>query len=79
MGTVAITDPPFVKEMCEKFPGRIAIGLDTKNEFVATEGWAKESKINFCVFNRYQYALIIFSIGSANNEKPSKISVIRGS
>ena len=47
LGTVALTDPPFVKKVCEKFPGRIAIGLDTKNEFVATEGWAKESKINF--------------------------------
>ena len=47
LGTIALTDPPFVKKVCEKFPGRIAIGLDTKNEFVATEGWAKESKINF--------------------------------
>ena len=33
--------------MCEKFPGKIAVGLDTKNELVTTEGWAKESKINF--------------------------------
>ena len=47
LGTVALTDPPFVKKMCEKFPGKIAVGLDTKNEFVATEGWAKESKMNF--------------------------------
>ena len=47
LGTVALTDPTFVKKVCEKFPGKIAIGLDTKNEFVATEGWAKESKINF--------------------------------
>ena len=47
LGTVAVTDPPFVREVCEKFPGKIAIGLDTKNEFVATEGWAKKSKINF--------------------------------
>ena len=46
LGTVALTDPPFVKRMCEKFPGKIAIGLDTKNEFVATEGWAKESRVN---------------------------------
>ena len=47
LGTIALTDPPFVKKVCEKFPGKIAIGLDTKNEFVATEGWVKESKINF--------------------------------
>ena len=47
LGTVALQDPPFVKKMCEKFPGKIAVGLDTKNELVTTEGWAKESKINF--------------------------------
>ncbi len=47
LGTVALQDPPFVKKMCEKFPGKIAIGLDTKHEFVATEGWKKKSKINF--------------------------------
>ena len=47
LGTVALTDPPFVRRMCEKFPGKIAVGLDTKNELVTTEGWAKESKINF--------------------------------
>jgi len=47
LGTIALKDPPFVRKVCEKFPGRIAIGLDTKNEFVATEGWAEESKINF--------------------------------
>ena len=47
LGTVALTDPPFVRRMCEKFPGKIAVGLDTKNELVTTEGWAKESKMNF--------------------------------
>ena len=47
LGTVALTDPPFVRRMCEKFPEKIAVGLDTKNELVTTEGWAKESKINF--------------------------------
>ena len=59
LGTVAVTDPPFVKEVCEKFPGKIAIGLDTKNEFVATEGWAKESKINFESFLKlYEYSKV---------------------
>ena len=59
LGTVAVTDPPFVKEVCEKFPGKIAIGLDTKNEFVATEGWAKESEINFESFLKlYEYSKV---------------------
>ena len=65
LGTVALTDPNFVKEACEKFPGKIAIGLDTKNEFVATEGWVKESKINFKnflkLYENTQVSSIIFT------------------
>ena len=65
LGTIALTDPPFVKKVCEKFPGRIAIGLDTKNEFVATEGWKKESKINFenflKLYENTQVSSIIFT------------------
>lgn len=47
LGTVALTNPEFVKDICKMFPGKIAVGLDTKNGFVATEGWAKNSKVNF--------------------------------
>ena len=47
LGTIAINNPKFVKEVCKNFPNRIAVGLDTKKGFVATEGWVKSSKINF--------------------------------
>ncbi len=47
LGTIAITNPKFVKEVCKNFPNRIAIGLDTKKGLVATEGWEKSSNINF--------------------------------
>ena len=46
IGTKALTDPDFVKEACEKFPGQITVGLDAKNGKVATEGWAKDSDVN---------------------------------
>ena len=49
----------------KSFQERIAIGLDTKNEFVATEGWAKESKINFenflKLYENTQVSSIIFT------------------
>ncbi len=45
LGTVALTDPQLVRQACKLFPGQVAIGIDAKNGFVATEGWAQVSKI----------------------------------
>ena len=47
LGTIAIEDPDFVKEICKRFPTKIAVGLDTKKGFVATQGWAKKTKVHF--------------------------------
>ena len=43
LGTVAAKDPKFVKQACKSFPNRIVVGIDTKNEKVAIEGWSKTS------------------------------------
>lgn len=45
LGTIALKDPEFVKKACRIFPSKIAVGLDSRNEFVATEGWAKNSRV----------------------------------
>ena len=45
LGTVAVEDPTLVREAARAFPGKIAIGLDARNGFVATRGWAEETKI----------------------------------
>ena len=47
LGTKALNEPKFIKEICKMFPERIAIGLDTRNGFVATEGWKKDSEVHF--------------------------------
>ncbi len=39
IGTAAITDPDFVKDACNLYPGKIAVGLDTKNGRIAVRGW----------------------------------------
>ena len=44
-GTVAHRYPEFVKEACSKFPGRIIIGVDAKNDRVAVEGWKKDTDL----------------------------------
>lgn len=45
IGTKAVKEPAFVKEMCQHFPGHIIVGLDAKNGLVATDGWAEVSEI----------------------------------
>ena len=45
IGTQAVKQPAFVAEACREFPGKIIVGLDAKNGFVATEGWAEVSDI----------------------------------
>ena len=43
LGTHAITQPHFVKDLCLEFPGHIIVGLDIKERRVATAGWSKIS------------------------------------
>ncbi|MDG6095390.1 1-(5-phosphoribosyl)-5-[(5-phosphoribosylamino)methylideneamino]imidazole-4-carboxamide isomerase [Acetobacter sp. AN02] len=43
LGSVAVKDPGLVREACRAFPGRIVAGIDARNGYVATEGWAEVS------------------------------------
>jgi len=43
IGTLAVKQPEFVDKLCERFPGKVIVGLDAKDGFVATEGWAEAS------------------------------------
>lgn len=43
LGTVAVKDPDFAVQMCNDYKGHVIIGLDAKNGYVATEGWAEGS------------------------------------
>ncbi len=45
IGTQAVKEPAFVAEACKAFPGRIIVGLDAKDGFVATDGWAEVSEV----------------------------------
>jgi phosphoribosylformimino-5-aminoimidazole carboxamide ribotide isomerase len=45
LGTVAVRDPPMVREACRRFPGRISVGIDARSGRVAIEGWAKSGDI----------------------------------
>jgi phosphoribosylformimino-5-aminoimidazole carboxamide ribotide isomerase len=45
LGSAAAKNPPLVIEACKAFPGRIAVGIDARDGFVATEGWAETSSM----------------------------------
>ena len=45
MGTAALKDPEFVKDMAREFPGGIVVAVDAKDGMVATQGWADVSDV----------------------------------
>ena len=45
MGTAALKDPEFVRDMAKEFPGGIVVAVDAKDGMVATEGWAQLSDV----------------------------------
>ena len=65
LGSAAIKDKKFLKEMCEKFPGKIALGLDSKDGKLSVSGW-KESSNNYTLdflkeVNNYGVSRLIFT------------------
>lgn len=46
LGTIALRNPELVMAACKAFPGRIAVGVDAKDGFVAVEGWAEVSDMS---------------------------------
>ena len=45
MGTAALKDPQFVRDMARDWPGGIVVAVDAKDGMVATEGWAELSDV----------------------------------
>jgi phosphoribosylformimino-5-aminoimidazole carboxamide ribotide isomerase len=43
LGSIAVKDPEFVKQMAKKYP--IAVGIDAIDGYVAVEGWAQTSQM----------------------------------
>ncbi len=43
LGSAAIKDKNFLKEACEKFQDKIALGLDAKDGYLSVSGWKENS------------------------------------
>jgi len=45
IGTAAVRDPALVREAARAYPGRVAVGLDSRDGKVAVDGWAATSEL----------------------------------
>ncbi len=45
IGTLAIKQPDWFRQMCAKYPGRLVLGIDARGGQVATEGWLETSQV----------------------------------
>jgi phosphoribosylformimino-5-aminoimidazole carboxamide ribotide isomerase len=65
VGTKALKEPEWFRQMCRQFPGKLALGIDAKNGRVATEGWLETSDVGAIElaqsFEREPVATIIYT------------------
>jgi phosphoribosylformimino-5-aminoimidazole carboxamide ribotide isomerase len=46
IGTAAVRDPDFVREAAQRFPGKVAVGIDARGGKVAVAGWAEATEMD---------------------------------
>ena len=46
LGTMSITNVSLVKKVADKYPKKIVLALDSKDEFICIEGWKKQTEVN---------------------------------
>ena len=65
LGSAAIKDKEFLKEACQKFPGKIALGLDAKDGYLSVSGWKENSNLKTLEFlkdvNDYGASRLIYT------------------
>lgn len=45
LGTAAVTDEPFLRSALDKYGGRVAVGADVRDGWVAVRGWTENSAL----------------------------------
>ena len=65
LGSAAIKNKNFLKEACEKFPDKIALGLDAKDGYLSVSGWKENSNLKTLDFlkdvNNYGASRLIYT------------------
>jgi len=87
LGSAAIKDKNFLKKACQKFPNKIALGLDAKDGYLSVFGWKENSNQLTLEFlkevNNYGVSRLIYTDinkdgtkSSPNFEETEKIAKI---
>ena len=87
LGSAAIKDKKFLKDACEIFPNKIALGLDAKDGYLSVSGWKENSNLLTLDYlkevNDYGVSRLIYTDidrdgmkQSPNFEETSKVSEI---
>ena len=85
LGSAAIKDKNFLKKACEKFPNKIALGLDAKDGYLSISGWKENSNkltLDYLIeVNNYGVSRLIYTDinrdgmkQSPNFEETSKVA-----
>ena len=46
LGTIAVRDPALVSDAAKRFPGQVAVGIDSRAGIVAVDGWTTTSSVS---------------------------------
>lgn len=74
IGTAALDDLDFLIQAVEKYPDAIVVGIDAKNEKVATNGWETVSEIDYLEFAKKIEALGVKTIVFTDISKDGTMS-----
>ena len=74
LGTIALKNKKLCEQICKNFPGKIALGLDAKNDLVATDGWSETSTVKVSEMVKAYEGIGITSIIFTDIEKDGVLS-----
>ena len=82
LGTQAYREPDFIKHACAEYPGRIIVGIDSRDNYVSVEGWTEATGTSAIDLGkkcqRFGIAAIIYTdIKSDGMKKGPNIAAIR--
>jgi phosphoribosylformimino-5-aminoimidazole carboxamide ribotide isomerase len=65
LGTAAWRDPDLVVRACERFPGRVVLGIDSRDGRVAVQGWSETTELDAVelarTFEHLEVAAIVYT------------------
>lgn len=74
LGTRAITEPQFLREAAQRFPGRVMLGLDARAGRAATAGWDETTAVDAVEFAAGVADLALFAIVFTDIERDGMLS-----